>query len=530
MNVSKSSAPTLCALALLLGIGASGCSSNGTSVPDPSPAEEAARLAAEQEAARLAAEQEAARLAAEQEAARLAAEQEAARLAAEQEAARLAAEQEAARLAAEQEAARLAAEQEAARHAAEHTPTPPPTPTPPAGKVPPANKPIPGPVHVTMDSRSKHDATVTYTSEDVLLNSYPYENRVYHLSVEADFSDTSNCENNNNILHCVNQGGIDTIPVKILNEDGSIARDHDDGTLDQRHHGLKKNECPDNGVCHQYIRFLYLTGVSEVDNEYHMYGFYVPVVGLSPLAKDNPYAFPQQHHLDHMAYGAWLELDAKSLLTMRFGGTFYEIAPDFEIVTDQYGYHKDHGIRGKATYTGHSFGLASRTNDYHPVEVPNVHFIGYYDADVSLSANFGPTYKFNNNFEISGKINNIVTDDLRGYHGHFPIHQTITLQPVEGGISQDGKIWTKPGIAQATHGQYGRLQGTWDVSFHGRANKIRDNNLKEDFHRPPPVIAGNITAESEYHISDTEYGTIQLDGVIATFKNSESIEYTGKGR
>ena len=387
-----------------------------------------------------------------------------------------------------------------------------------------------------MDSRSRHDAAVTYTSEDSLIGSFVYENRVYHLSVsdsetgETNFSATSNCENNNNVLHCLNSGGIGAMPVKILNEDGSIAQDHEDGTLDQRHHGLKHNRCPDNDVCHQNIMFLYLAGSPQIDGTNHVYRFYVPEVGIGTLSKDNPYAFPQQHHLDHMAYGAWLEVDDKNTYTMRFGGTFYDIGPDFEIETDQYGYHRDHGIRGKATYTGHSFGLASRMNDYHPRDTLNVHFIGYYHADVSLSADFGPTYKFNNDFEISGKIDNIVTDDMNHYTGHFPVHRSIALQPVEGGISQDGKIWTKPGIAQAVDGQYGRLQGTWDVSFHGKANKIRDDNLKEDFHRPPPVIAGSVTAESEYRISDTEYGTVKFDGVIGTFKDSESIEYTGKGR
>ena len=417
--------------------------------------------------------------------------------------------------------------------------------TPTSSLKPPSSRVAgsgPIPIPVTIDPKGDYRATSSYTYTDLEHNTFTYENRTYDISVFDNETGNSimnyssdGCEHTGNNFPCLtgNKSYESITRIAILNEDGSIAQDHEDGVVDGLHLELKHNPCPNNSACYGDIQFPVLSDniIDENNIFVTVYSFHGETA-FGGVQKDPIYKSPQRHHLDYMALGYWMEQEGKASYTLRTGGSFYGAAPDFNISisrNDPYAY--THGIRGKATYNGITVGTVSRLNDQ---TAANQQFIGHYTGDVALSADFGPTYKFNNNFKISGMITNIEAVNEYSPSGGdstpFPVHSSIKLHEMEGGISENGAIWTTPGQAQVEDPQWGQLEGKWDVSFHGNSNKLKDPELKEDFYRPPPVIGGSYQAESDYKISDTEYGTVNFDGVFGTFKNSENIEYTGKGR
>ena len=101
-----------------------------------------------------------------------------------------------------------------------------------------------------------------------------YENRTYHISMFDNETGNSimnyssaECEHNGANFPCLtkNESYESITRIAILNEDGSIAQDHEDGTVDGRYFELDRNPCPTNSTCYGDIQFPVLSDATDVD-------------------------------------------------------------------------------------------------------------------------------------------------------------------------------------------------------------------------------------------------------------------------
>ena len=308
-----------------------------------------------------------------------------------------------------------------------------------------------------------------------------------------------------------------------LNEDGSFVRDQDDGVPDGMHNGVDSTECISDGPCTEEVLWREVVVTDSTSSapdtvEIHVYtddgetsaDYYQPV---------RTDAYPMLHHLDYLKLGYWMTSAPGG--PWEYGGAFYRVGPDYSIAIDS----TTRGIRGTAEYDGRTVGVATLSATDSASRV-----IGEYTGRVTLVADFGATHETGNSFTISGRVEELSALSRTDSTLDFAVFSSFDLGPINGDVA-GGAIRTSQGAISTGPDDLnddwispaGELSGTWDISFHGRANRTPIPGTNASFHRAPPVVAGNIRAEGTWQQSSSSaVRDMTYNGVFGAYKTNET--------
>ena len=406
-------------------------------------------------------------------------------------------------------------------------PEPPVEPEPP---VDPAPRLPPPPPSAETGSNSDYDIEVNFTNHIYHVNKIIRDYRAF-LShpdaaepfasgmVECRVSIFGECQA---FEERRNDADFQFLRTAFLNEDGSFVRDPDDGVTDGMHNGVNSTECISDGPCTEEImwrEFVVTDSTSSAPDTVEVHVF----TDHGETSADYHYmvgtdAYPMAHHLDYLKLGYWLTPAPNG--PGEYGGAFYDASPAYSIAIDS----TTRGIRGTAEYEGRTVGVATLS------AIGGGRNIWEYTGRVTLVADFGAPHEAGNSFTISGRVEDLdgVSRIPNAYDGS--VFSSFDLGPVDGNVAggtiqtSQGTISTGPDdLTDDYFSSTGELAGSWDISFHGKADRARIPGTSAYFHRAPPVVAGNIRAEGTWQQSPNhDVDSVTYDGVFAAYKTDET--------